>query len=221
MSDRAKVAGVALLIGAMAFAVRAASAYNKAQGNVWLDYQTPEPSGPPTTIDLSWLDNVFGGGGGSAPLPFWGGGGGGYTPAPTSQVSNDVLTLARTIYGEAASENNAGKEAVANVVINRVRDRRYPSNIASVCRQSWQFSCWNAADPMRARIEGKLPGSSNVFDQCIQVATQAENYQLGDRTGGATHYHAKYIADPFWVAASPNARISARIGVHIFYTGID
>lgn len=216
MSNGREIVGVALFIGALGFGVRAASAYQKKQGEVWLDYEPPtqQPT-PRSPINLGWLDNLWGsgGGGGYSPTP---------TPAPSvpSQINNDVLTLARTIYGEAASETQAGKEAVANVVINRARDRRWPSSIASVCRQPWQFSCWNANDPMRARIENKWPGSSNVFDQCVAIAETATRYQLADRTGGATHYYANYIGVPAWVTNSPNARVSVQIGVHKFYTGI-
>lgn len=225
MSKSTQLVGVALFIGAMGFAVRAASAYAQNQGEVWLDYEPPAEPETRNEIDLSWLGDLFGraSGGGSADVyvpPSLGGGT--YTPttpvAPTA--SNDVLTLARTIYGEAASETQSGKEAVANVVMNRVRDRRWPSNVASVCRQPWQFSCWNASDPMRARIEKLFPGANAAFNQCLAIAEIAAKYQLADRTHGATHYYANYIAEPNWIAASPNAVMTKQIGVHKFYRGI-
>lgn len=225
MSKSTQLVGVALFIGAMGFAVRAASAYAKNQGEVWLDYEPPAEPAPRSEIDFSWLNDLFGraSGGGSAdayvpPSP----GGGTYTPAPpvAPVASNDVLTLARTIYGEAANETQSGKEAVANVVMNRVRDRRWPSSVSAVCRQPWQFSCWNASDPMRSRIENLFPGANSAFNQCLLIAETAVKYQLADRTHGATHYYASYIAQPSWVGNSPDAVMTKQIGVHKFYRGI-
>lgn len=221
MSRSTQLVGVALFVGAMGFAVRAASAYTKNDGEVWLDYEPPVAPEPRSEIDFSWINDLFGRGSADVYVPPISGGGT-YTPttpvAPTA--NNDVLTLARTIYGEAASETQAGKEAVANVVMNRVRDRRWPSNVSSVCRQPWQFSCWNASDPMRARIEKLFPGANAAFNQCLSIAETAVKYQLADRTHGATHYYANYIAQPAWVGASPNAVMTTQIGVHKFYRGI-
>ena len=40
--------------------------------------------------------------------------------------------MALNIYHEARSENMAGKFAVADVVLNRVNDRRYPDTVCGV-----------------------------------------------------------------------------------------
>jgi hypothetical protein len=132
----------------------------------------------------------------------------------------DLLTLARTVYGEARGEKPEGRQAVASVVLNRARigPRRYLKTIAGVCHQKSQFSCWNPSDPNRAVIAELLPGANQVFDACYDVSEKVVRGQLPDNTGGATHYYANYISAPFWTA-SP-ARRSATIGRHLFFTGV-
>ncbi len=135
-------------------------------------------------------------------------------------VSRDVLVLGRTIYGEARGESLEGKQAVANVVMNRVNSRRFPDSIERVCLQPWQFSCWNESDPNRAIINNMHPGRDDIFDTCLSMAVQAKNGTLPDVTGGADHYYASYIGAPSWIRNSPQAYMTAQIGAHKFYTGI-
>jgi len=131
----------------------------------------------------------------------------------------DLLTMARTLFGEARGEPTQGKEAVASVILNRSRSGRYPSNIADVCLQSFQFSCWNKNDPNRPKMLALKPKSDKNFDECLAAADRVIRGLVPDRTDGALHYHTKSVK-PKWVAASPKARISAIIGNHIFYTGV-
>jgi uncharacterized protein (TIGR02594 family) len=140
--------------------------------------------------------------------------------AALSEVDDDALTLARTLYGEARGEGRAGMEAVASVIMNRVRSARYPGSVAGVCLQRFQFSCWNPNDPNRKKIVNLNAGQDNAFDACLNVARRALAAQIVDPTGGALHYHATSISPPKWVLASPNHVVTARIGGHIFYTGI-
>ena len=56
--------------------------------------------------------------------------------------SEDLHCLAMNIYHEARSENLAGKYAVADVVMNRVRDDRYPSTVCSVVYQAEHKPSW-------------------------------------------------------------------------------
>jgi uncharacterized protein (TIGR02594 family) len=153
--------------------------------------------------------------------------GGGVTPPVAGATNQDVLTLARTLYGEARGEfDKQGKgdmpvEAVANVIVNRAA-RKFGgrSTVQGVCRHPWQFSCWNGNDTNRAKIMNLVKGSNAVFDRCLNVAARVIKGEIPDHTGGALHYHATSIAKPDWVRNSPNARVSLKIGGHIFYTGI-
>lgn len=136
-----------------------------------------------------------------------------------SSVKSEILTLARTLYGEARGEPTAGIEAVANVVLNRVKSNRYPNTVAKVCLQRLQFSCWNDNDPNRKIIEKLKPGDNPVFDAILAIATRALLGGLPSLVVGALHYHAKGIK-PNWVKNSPGATLIATIGSHLFWSGI-
>jgi N-acetylmuramoyl-L-alanine amidase len=134
-----------------------------------------------------------------------------------------VDVLARTIYGEARGELVRGKEAVACVVVNRVRRARdrggaywWGADVESVCRKPWQFSCWNAGDPNRRRIEA-VDETNRVFQTCLRIARRAIAGAIKDPTGGATHYHARSVAPPWAKGKKP----SAKIGNHAFYNDVE
>lgn len=130
--------------------------------------------------------------------------------------------LARTLFGEARGEPVRGKEAVACVVLNRVRRARrrggwwWGGDIVEVCLKPWQFSCWNAGDPNRARIE-TVTDSDRVFRSCQRIAERALAGTLTDPTKGATHYHARGVHPPWAWHKAP----SAEIGRHLFYNNIE
>ena len=112
-----------------------------------------------------------------------------------------------------------GKEAVAAVIMNRVaiaqaRGGRFwwGGTVEEVCRKPWQFSCWNASDPNRAKIEA-VTADNRVFAQCLDIARRAVAGELADPTGGANHYHSTSV-NPAW---SHGVRPSAEIGGHLFY----
>jgi uncharacterized protein (TIGR02594 family) len=148
---------------------------------------------------------------------------------PVAGATNqDVLILARTLYGEARGEFNAdgqgdkAVEAVANVVLNRVAKKfRGRTTVRDVCLHRKQFSCWNGNDTNRAKIMNLVKGSDPVFDRCLAVATRAIKGQFPDHTDGALHYFATRIPKPDWVVNSPKAKPTLKIGGHIFYKGID
>jgi uncharacterized protein (TIGR02594 family) len=157
-------------------------------------------------VDIRWLSVT--------PTPD----GGGSTVLEQLATPNDVLTLARTVFGEARGESNAGREAVAHVVINRVNSHRFEDTVAGVCLQPSQFSCFNANDPNRPIILAETLDSTNaVFQECIAVAQSVITGAVADNTGGATHYYAKTIAAPAWTVG---ATFTVEIGVHRFYKNV-
>lgn len=137
-------------------------------------------------------------------------------------INPDVDTLARTIFGEARGELVRGKEAVASVIINRVRRAKdrggywWGDSVSAVCRRAWQFSCWNENDPNREKIES-VELDNKVFASCMRIARRAAAGVLNDPTGGATHYHARGIAPPWAQDRKP----CAEIGNHLFYNNIE
>ncbi len=128
-----------------------------------------------------------------------------------------VDVLARTVYGEARGESVRGKEAVAAVVMNRVRRGGWwGETVEHVCRKPNQFSCWNRTDPNRVKVE-RADQSDRVFRICVRIARRAVAGVLGDPTRGATHYHTRAVA-PAWARA---LEPSAEIGNHLFYNDVE
>ncbi len=139
------------------------------------------------------------------------------TSARDQAAAKAADTLARTIYGEARGEPVRGKEAVAAVVMNRVRRARaaggsywWGGSVEEVCRRPWQFSCWNPGDPNRAKLQA-VGDDNRVFQSCQRIARRALAGTLGDPTEGATHYHAKSVNPPWARGKAP----AAEIGNHL------
>ncbi|NCT40945.1 MAG: cell wall hydrolase [Alphaproteobacteria bacterium] len=132
-------------------------------------------------------------------------------------LENDVL--ARTLWGEARGEGTIGPEAVANVIQNRVKTAQdnggkywWGGNIIQVCQKPYQFSCWNRSDPSFKKLQA-VGEDDLYFATCLRIARRAVLGQLNDHTGGATHYHADYVA-PYWAKGETP---TVTIGRHIFY----
>jgi len=126
--------------------------------------------------------------------------------------------LALNIYFEARGSSLADRAAVANVVMNRVNDRRYPDTICSVVQQGNRDSKGN---PVRNecqfswycdRVAMSRIIHAGVYDESMEVAKKVllEGFRLPSLTQ-ALYYHADYVS-PGW----KRERIT-KIGRHIFY----
>lgn len=124
--------------------------------------------------------------------------------------SIDCMTAA--VYYEAAMEPVAGQRAVAQVILNRVRDPAFPKNVCGVVfegfarRTGCQFSF---------TCDGSLSRKPSVagWSQARVVASQALGGYVNVAVGYSTHYHADYVS-PYW---APKLVKTAVIGAHIFY----
>jgi spore germination cell wall hydrolase CwlJ-like protein len=130
----------------------------------------------------------------------------------------EVDTMARTMWGEARGQGSLGLQAVACVILNRVRiarergDMWWGNTIIQVCQKPYQFSCWNKSDPNYKKL--LAVGVDNpYFATCLRLARYAVYARLDDPTHGADHYHAAGIM-PFW---AQHEKPVAVIGDHIFY----
>jgi|TARA_B110000858_G_scaffold24598_1_gene25072 spore germination cell wall hydrolase CwlJ-like protein len=128
--------------------------------------------------------------------------------------------LALNIYYEARSSNLADKAAVADVVINRVLDTRYPNTICEVVKQGKQ----HANGQMKLNkcqfswyCDGKsdTPMDTSNWAEAQQISFNLYNFaNYRGITEGATHYHAEYIKSPNWTS---ELQLVGRIGSHIYY----
>lgn len=117
----------------------------------------------------------------------------------------------RTMWAEARGEPDEGLSAVAHVILNRAKDGRWGSNVATVCLWPMQFSSWNASDPNRMKILTLLDDSPDLA-RC-QALYEAARGQP-DPTDGACFYYAdSLLRPPSWASAMNE---TARIGHHHF-----
>ncbi|NLI57841.1 MAG: spore cortex-lytic enzyme [Clostridium sp.] len=114
--------------------------------------------------------------------------------------NNNLNLLAHIINGEARGEPYVGQVAVGAVILNRVRDSRFPNTIAGVVYQPGAFD---------AVADGQinLPPSNSAF----KAARDALNGW--DPSGGAIYYYNPSTAKSKWIWSRP---IITTIGKHNF-----
>lgn len=128
--------------------------------------------------------------------------------------------FSKTIYGEARGESLAGQEAVANVILNRVKMNLiqpmwWGKNIREVCLKPKQFSCWNHNDVNYKILKSDL-SENPVYQICQRIVKRALAGVLTDNTNGATHYHT-IECHPLWAR---HLIPCAQIGNHLFYKNV-
>jgi spore germination cell wall hydrolase CwlJ-like protein len=121
--------------------------------------------------------------------------------------------LAEGIYFEARGEDVKGQAAVAQVILNRVRNPAYPATICGVVYQnkSWRNRCQFsfACDGTRPRVRSQ---EHYRVAQEVAMAVTAGKIFIPE-VGSATHYHATYV-HPRWARTMEKMK---KIGLHIFY----
>ena len=120
--------------------------------------------------------------------------------------------LSQAIYYEAAREPQAGQEAVAQVVLNRVRHPSYPK---SVCGVVYQGSARTTGCQFTFTCDGSLAFAPQpaLWRNARRVAERALAGYVAKAVGSATQYHAQYVA-PYW---APTLVKMTQVGQHIFY----
>lgn len=124
--------------------------------------------------------------------------------------ARECLTAA--VYHEARSEPAEGQRAVAQVVLNRVRDRAFPHSVCAVVYQGvgsgkgcqFSFACDGST---------RRPRDPDAWTRAERIATAALGGEVMPGVGTATFYHADYVL-PWW--ASSLTRLGA-VGRHVFY----
>ena len=159
-----------------------------------------------------------------------------FTPAmmeAPEDKSASIKCLAMNMYHEARGQGSAGLLGVSSVVMNRVRDKRFPSTICEVVHQGPTRESWKTRqtlDPNDAKFypiknrcqfswycDGRSdePKDKKTYERLLTIATSIVYNKINfiDITDGATHYHADYVK-PAWAKVK---RRTTRIGDHIFY----
>ena len=135
------------------------------------------------------------------------------------------ICLALNTYHEAKNQSLVGQIATAQVVMNRVADKRYPNTICEVVKQGPHRPSWENPEkeyPVKHRCQfswycdGKsdIPKNEKAWKKAQDVAFLVlyDKIKL-DVTEGATHYHATYVK-PAWAKTKKR---TTQIEKHIFY----
>jgi spore germination cell wall hydrolase CwlJ-like protein len=132
--------------------------------------------------------------------------------ADAADQGRALTCLSQAIYYEAAREPKVGQEAIAQVVLNRLRHPAYPK---SVCGVVYQGAARPTGCQFTFTCDGSLahPPAPSIWAQAEAVARQALGGFVLKEVGSATHYHAEYVA-PYW---APTLVKMKQIGAHIFY----
>lgn len=135
------------------------------------------------------------------------------TRAAGREVPPDALRcLALAVYFEARGEPQAGKEAVAHVVLNRAQHAGFPGGVCGVVQQGGeqrpcQFGWYcdgRSDDPTHARM----------WESSMEVAREVLTDKRDDPTGGALYFTRARVTPPTWTQRLTRV---AQIGGHIFY----
>ncbi|HEX8061674.1 MAG TPA: cell wall hydrolase [Allosphingosinicella sp.] len=123
-----------------------------------------------------------------------------------------VECLTAAVYYEAAVESTAGQQAVAQVVLNRVRHPAYPRTVCGVVFQGQEratgcqftFTCDGAL---------RRTPSAAGWARARRVAEEALAGKVFAPVGWATHYHTNWVV-PYWSSSLVKL---GNVGTHIFY----
>ncbi len=122
-------------------------------------------------------------------------------------LSEQMHCLAGAVYFESRGEPLNGQLAVAQVVINRADDRRFPASYCDVVYQRAQFSFVK---------NGRMPRiktSSTAWTRAKAIARIAHAGMWESEAGDSLYFHADYVR-PKW---SRKKTARATIDTHIFY----
>ena len=118
------------------------------------------------------------------------------------------FTLALCVWREARGESPRGKRLVAQVIENRVQDRRWPETYVSVITQPWQFSAFNKTDQNATKFPSETDPS---WPDCVAAADAV--LETAEPFTDANHYCVSTIF-PAW---RDDAKIVAVDGHHTFF----
>jgi|688.fasta_scaffold92630_2 spore germination cell wall hydrolase CwlJ-like protein len=139
------------------------------------------------------------------PKPFY------LTDKSLTDAEKALRCMTQAVYYEAGFEPVAGRFAVAQVILNRMRHPAFPKSVCGVIyqgsnRPGCQFSF--ACDGSLRRAPG-----AKAWAEARQVAEQVLAGTVTSSVGMATHYHANYVS-PYW---APKLHKITQMGAHIFY----
>jgi spore germination cell wall hydrolase CwlJ-like protein len=154
-----------------------------------------------------------------------------------------LFCMASNIYFESRAEGEQGKQAVAHVVQNRIKDPKFPKTPCAVIQEGRHFESWKTKgvemapeqrqyiprrhqcqfswycdglkDIIWVQLRDGTPIEANrtAWRDSVRIAAQVMWGELKDNTGGATYYYAHNLVYPSWADVKQQTRV---IGDHTF-----
>lgn len=121
--------------------------------------------------------------------------------------------LTSAVYYEAGSEPEDGQRAVAQVVLNRVRNPAWPKSVCGVIYQGSERTDYRCQFTFSCDGSMARGASADEWARARRIAAQALSGMVYRPVGLATYYHTLAVR-PEWAGAM---RPVAVIGAHIFY----
>jgi spore germination cell wall hydrolase CwlJ-like protein len=126
----------------------------------------------------------------------------------------EEFCLAQNIYFEARGSTLADQAAVADVVLNRVDDKRFPNTVCEVVRDGFKEGRKDCQFSWYCDGKSDYPKDTNAWIKAKDLSYRMMNKgHYRGITEGATNYHADYVY-PSW---AKKIELIGRIGDHIFY----
>jgi spore germination cell wall hydrolase CwlJ-like protein len=157
--------------------------------------------------------------------------------------NQQLFCMAQNIYFESRAEGEQGKQAVAHVVQNRIKDPKFPKTPCAVIQEGRHFESWKTKgvemapeqrqyiprrhqcqfswycdglkDIIWVQLRDGTPIEANrtAWRDSVRIAWQVMQGELKDNTGGATYYYAHNLVYPSWADVKQQTRV---IGDHTF-----
>jgi len=118
-----------------------------------------------------------------------------------SYDSTQISCMAKNAYMEARGEGEKGMLATIFVVLNRTKDRRFPSTPCKVIAQPNQFEWYG---------KGKTIKEPEMYDKAKQLVHEVLGGKHKDVSKGALYFNAHH-------KAPKGTMCTIRIGNHSFY----
>lgn len=118
-------------------------------------------------------------------------------------TEDDIYLMAQIVYAESRSEPYEGKVAVASVILNRLKNPKFPKSVEHVVKQKGAFSCVKN-------------GSIEVIPDKISYDAVLDALKGKDPTNKAEFFYNPKIAKSPWMKKIGKKNITP-IGNHVFF----
>ncbi len=131
-------------------------------------------------------------------------------PSASSHSANELQCLSEALYFEARGTGDVGYRAVAEVIVNRRDDSRFPDTVCGVVDQRYNGSCQFSYRCLAGPLNYSEPVELELARSAASSLLAGEGEEI---TNGALFFHAAW-AEPGWFGTLHR---TGQFGGNIFY----